>query len=253
LKNFNYHDLAIVILKSPYESLVSSEGKKIFSNMIDIKIKGYLSYHESGALPLDTTDFLGDHMLVVNKNDPFNEIYMSYKSTSYKVCEKFNVAFPFTTILNNYASKECSLEFQNILNECRAKGEDLSYDTGWSINPKFKGNEEMSKTLKELVSLIVVNHHSDHYFAVPHWVTLGILKVKTDKIFLAMGCKEISNAPLFNHPYLNNTECRAVISRYQQYTDIVFAQAKKHQALWDNRILISKQGAVGPKRKLTAA
>ncbi|MBC7711796.1 MAG: hypothetical protein H7177_00555 [Rhizobacter sp.] len=237
MKNINVKDLCIVVLESPYDSLILKDARKIFSNMINTKLRGYKSYHEDGVMPVDTTDFIATHLIIANKNNPFEEIYMSYKSCSYQTCEKYNIPFPFMAILKNYAHKDCYEKMSQTMEECRFKNEDLSYDTGWTINPDIKGDKELQIILKEMVTTFVTNHHPQ--YNVPHWVTLGICKVKTDQMFLKMGLDEISSNAVFQHPFLHKTAARAVISMYNQYTDYVFDTAKKYQSLWDNRITIS--------------
>jgi hypothetical protein len=231
-------DLCIVVLECPYQNLSLEEAKITFSNMINTKIEGYKAVHNDGVMPVDTTDFIATHLIVANKNDPFNDIYMSYKSISYKTCEKYNIPFPFMTLLKNHAHPDCLLKMEEILEECKKLNQDLSYDTGWTINPKVRGNTDLQADLKEIITMFVLNHHRD--YQIPHWVTLGICKVKTDQYFLKMGLQEISNNALLAHPYLHLTEARAVISMNEEYTPYVFETAKKFQHLWDNRITINK-------------
>jgi hypothetical protein len=246
---FLLKDLCIVVLESPYLNLSLKEARDTFSNMIDIKIKGYLAIHGEGAMPVDTTDFIATHLIVADKNNPFENIHMSYKSISYKTCEKYNVPFPFMTLLQNNAHPECVKEMQQILMDCKNKNEDLSYDTGWTINPAVRENKMLQTALKEITTAFAINHHADYDIA--HWVTLGICKVKTDQHFLHMGLKEISKHSVFQHPYLHQTDSRAVISQDGKYSDYVYETAKKYQSLWDERITINME-AFSKKTKVAA-
>lgn len=249
MKNITLEDLCIVVLESPYDSLILKDARQLFSNMINTKLRGYKSYHEDGIMPIDTTDFIATHLIISNKLNPFEEIYMSYKSCSYKTCEKYNISFPFMTILEKYSHPDCFNKMNQILEDCKSKNEDLSYDTGWTINPNIKGNKELQIVLKEMVATFVTNHHP--LYNVPHWVTLGICKVKTDQMFLNMGLDEISKEAVFKHPFLHMTEARAVISMNNKYADHVYKTAKKYQFLWDNRITISGN-QINQKLKIAA-
>lgn len=235
-------DLCVVILECPYITLSQQNGREIFSNMMNVKIKGYASVHDDKVMPVDTTDFIATHMIVADKRAPFEKIYMSYKSTSYKMCDRYSLPFPFMTMLKNHAPTECFSKMEEIMKSCREKNEDLSYDTGWTINPEIRGDKEFQSILKDLITLFVVNHHND--YRIPHWVTLGICKVKTDQYFLKMGLEEISTNSILLHPFLHNTDARAVISMNGKYTDFVFETAKKYQFLWDNRIVISSKDLI---------
>lgn len=239
-------DLQIVVLESPNETMLYPEAKKLFSNIVELRIKGYTDVHSNAILPLDTTDFIATHLLVCTKDNPFDNVLMSYKSTSFLICKKFNIAFPFMAILEKNAHPNCSNEMKRVLEECEKKHEDLSYEAGWTMDPIIRENKELNKILKEMVTTFVINHHRD--YAIPHWATLGICKVKTDQLFLKMGLKEISDKPMLSHPYLLQTDARAVIVMNNGYSDYTFQTCKIYQDLWDDRITIcSKEMAVKKK------
>ncbi len=229
------NNLQVIVLESPYDTLYSEEGKQLFSRLMELKIKGYTAIHGRGVMPFDTTDFIATHIIIANKSDPMNNILMSYKSTSFMACKKYNVPFPFLTLLKT-SHKECLSEMENILLKCESKGEDLSYDTGWTINPEVRDNKKLQSFLKEIVPCLVVHHHD--FYKIPHWVTLGILKIKTDQYFFKMGAREISSHPILKHPYLHNTEARAVIAENHQYSEFTMNMAKEFKFLWDQRITI---------------
>lgn len=233
--------LCIVVLESPYSTLALPEGREVFSGVIGTKIKGYTAVHDKNSLPVDTTDFLATHVLVADKNDPFNTVYSTYKTTTFKVCEQYNIPFPFLTLLKNHAHADCYNEMERIINECREKGEDLSYDTGWTINPSVREDKDLQMVLKDLANVFAINHHRD--YNIPHWVTLGICKVKTDQYFKKMGLVEISDKATVIHPFLHQAEAKALISLNHQYTDFAYHTAEKYQSLWDNRITVSIEEA----------
>jgi hypothetical protein len=229
-------DLQVIVLEKPYETLNDDFGRQMFAGVMALKIRGYLAIHNEGAMPVDTTDFIATHLIVTRKNDPINNVLMAYKSTSYLDCEKFKLAFPFTQLLKNAGHPNCSLEMDRILAECAAKKEDLSYDTGWTICPSVREDKELQGVLKEMLTMFVVNHHKD--YNIPHWVTLGILKVKTDQYFLKMGLDEISDQPILSHPLLHLTDARAVIAKDNIYSLFTHSTAKKYKSMWDDRITI---------------
>lgn len=234
---FNRDDLQVVILEAPNETLLVPDGKELFANIMELRIRGYTNIHSNAILPMDTTDFLATHLLVCTKENPLENVLMSYKSTSYKLCQKFNLAFPFTTILEKSAHPDCVSEMKKILDDCEKTGKDLSYDAGWTVNPKIRENKELQMALKEIVVSFLVHHHRD--YAIPHWVTFGICKVKTDQLFLKMGASEISNHPMISHPYLLQADARALISKDHVYTEYAMDISRKYQDMWESKLTIS--------------
>lgn len=232
-------NLQVIILEKPYENLDTEFGRQMFSGLMALKIKGYLAIHNDGAMPVDTTDFIANHIIVTRKDDPANNILMCYKSTSYSDCQKFNIPFPFLQLLKNAAHPECSGEMEKILADCTKNEEEITYDTGWTICPSVRDDKELQGALKEMITMFAINHHRD--YGVNHWVTLGILKVKTDQYFLKMGLEEISSRPIISHPYLHQTEARAVISKNANYSGYTHSTAKKYDNLWNSRMTIENR------------
>lgn len=234
---FDKNDLQVVILEAPKETLLVPDGKELFANVMELRIKGYTNIHTNAILPMDTSDFLATHLIVCTKKNPLENVLMSYKSTSFQLCKKFNLAFPFTTILEKSAHPNCINEMKNILEHCEKTGQDLSYDAGWTVNPQIRENKELQIALKEIVVSFLVHHHRD--YNIPHWVTFGICKVKTDQLFLKMGATEISDQPMISHPYLLQADARALILENHQYTEYAMEISRKYQDLWESRITIS--------------
>ena len=249
--NLSLKDLCIVVLENPYKNLSILEARTVFSNILDVKLRGYVAIYDEGVMPIDTTDFIATHLMIADKNNPFEKIYLTYKSISYKTCEKYNVPFPFMAILKNNAHPSCYNEMERILNECKHKDQDLSYEAGWTIDPLVRENKKLQNELKEVMTMFAINHHAE--YNIPHWVTLGICKVKTDQFFIQMGLKEISAHSVLSHPYLHQTDARAIISQNGQYNDHVYEIAKKYQNLWENRITINMSSVFNKNRIKVAA
>lgn len=235
-KEFDFNSLQVIVLDSPYDQLTDPDAQKLFASLMALKVTGYGQVHGTNPLPFATCDFIGTHLIVSDKSDPFGKIYMAYKSVSLAQCQRFNLDFPFLSILQKAQNPTCWLEMKNVIADCQAKGQDISYDTGWTIHPGVREIPELQNLLKEIVPTFVTNHHRD--YNIPNWVTFGICKVKTDQFFLKMGLAEISQEPLISHPYLGNVPARAVIAR-GQYSAYFHETAEKYQWLWDKRLTLS--------------
>lgn len=246
-KNWNLSDLQIIIFNSPYDSLEMKDTQYLFSKLMALKVRGYSKVHDQNPLPFATCDFIGTHLLVCGKENPMDNIYMSYKSVSLNQCLRFNLDFPFLSILQKSKNEICYEAMKSIVDECINNKENISYDTGWTIDPGVRENPELQIALKEIVTTFVINHHKQ--YGIDHWVTFGICKVKTDLFFLEMGLEEISASPFISHPYLGNVQARAVICKDHNYSLYTHRTAKKYQFLWDQKLEV---GIIPDKKKVAA-
>lgn len=240
---FDPNNLQVIVLESPYDCLDSADSQKLFASLMALKVKGYGKVHGENPLPFATCDFIGTHLIVADKRDPFGTLYMTYKSVSLEQCQRFNLEFPFLSILQKAKNDVCYQAMKQIVDESIEQQKAISYDTGWTIDPAVREDADLQAALKDILTTFVVNHHRD--YEIPHWVTFGICKVKTDQFFLKMGLSEISSEPIISHPYLGHQPARAVIAKDHVYTEFTHQTASRYQTLWDTKMTI------GPAQRKT--
>ena len=95
------YKLRVVVLMNPYDSLVDPEVQKLFSKIINFKIEGYLQEYPYGALPVDTYDFIANHVVLCQekKGDLFP--IMGLKFIEYNTCTMHKLQFPVFLALKN--------------------------------------------------------------------------------------------------------------------------------------------------------
>jgi len=60
-------NLEIVVLYCPYKNIENKETMDMFSKLVRLRNRGYENRHESGLIPLDTSDFIADHPLLCRR------------------------------------------------------------------------------------------------------------------------------------------------------------------------------------------
>lgn len=233
-------NLQIIVIKEPILTLTNFQDSfqnSLFSKMLSLKYHGYSNRHNKNTLPIDTTDFIGTHLIVCeNEGDELIPL-MAYKSTTVETCEKYNLKFPFLGLLENSGNKVCLNETHDLINKLKKNNSSLSYDTSWTMSQKLEGLREKRDYLKEILQMLLVKHHTD--YNIPNWVTFGICKMKTDLLFKSMGGIEISQEPLIKHPGLNGQDAVAILLPSNNYQFEALRMSKKHELLWKNKIEIS--------------
>lgn len=82
--------------------------------------------------------------------------------------------------------------------------------------------------------MVIVKHHEE--FNIPHMVTCGVVKVKTDQFFLKIGLTKLNENAHFIQKNLHNEE--AVIFYNNSFSTIATAMGEKHKKLWEDKLVI---------------
>lgn len=236
--------LQIILLREPILTLTSDENSfqnNLFPKILSLKYHGYSKRHTGNILPLDTTDFIGTHLIVCEKENNDYFPLMAYKSTTIEMCDKYGINFPFLNLLENSGNKICYDETIRIIKKLKEESSSLSYDTSWTMSPRLEGQKEKREYLKEILQMLLVNYHQD--YNIPNWVTFGICKVKTDLLFKSMGGVEISSSPIVEHPGLGGQRSVAILLPSNLYLFHALRMGQKHKKLWENRMVISIEEA----------
>lgn len=219
----------------PYYSSHQPEVQKLLGRMINMKVEGYTSQHGEGVLSIDTTDFIGSHLLLcqVEASGDLTPI-MGYKSTKRSDCNRFGVDFPIERIVREHGTQKCFSELSALFSRCEKSNAEITYDTSWTISPTVRVQESLKKEIKDITTAIAVHHHRD--FNIPHWLTFGICKFKTDMFFSKWGLKPVSSQALLKHPFLKGSDAITMHCDVSEHSQYAYEMADKYSALWSDRI-----------------
>ncbi len=222
-------NLKIVILDEPIH-IYNSKACKLWQNAIWAKELGYKSQYKSSILPIGTDDFFGTHLIVVNElSDGDWDPVVMYKVVRRTQSNKFNVPFGAISLLKG-TKYENSIELQQILEDPA----EISYDSSWSINPKYKKDKEFSTLLRDYITLFCCNIHQ--IFGYNRWLTAGVQKFKIDEYFSWLGCKKI--LPDFELLIIDNDKVSMFyVPDAASLSKEAKAVAKKLSKEWDNKII----------------
>ncbi|MGZ7068734.1 MAG: hypothetical protein ACXVHT_10550, partial [Methanobacterium sp.] len=110
-------------------------------------------------------------------------------------------------------------------------------DSSWAQNLdyRFSKDSQLKNGLREITMMFIVKHHEE--FNLPHMMTCGAVKVKTDQFFLRVGLDKLDMNAAFKQKNLNNED--AIIFYNNQFSNEALSMAKKYERLWDNKLVIS--------------
>ena len=234
--NLDLKKFKVVVIDYPVYTLGDTLCATLLGSSLQMKIDGYMATYSEKVLPMDKSDFFGTHLIFCEEvNDEFIPIF-SYKATPYDRCLKHQYEFPAFSSVKIDAHPSCTQSIQDIINKVD-KPELISFDSSWAqnLNYRFSQNIELKNKLKEIMMMVLVMHHIE--FNIPHMITCGVVKVKTDQFFLRLGLKKLNDHA--NYKQISMDDEELVIFYNDHFSDEAYFLAEKYRNLWDNKLVIN--------------
>ncbi|MGZ3770221.1 MAG: hypothetical protein ACXVCP_11380 [Bdellovibrio sp.] len=246
------NNFQLVIVECPYEIWDNPLVQTIFLKMVALKRQGYGNNYDKNVLPVDTSDFIGTHVLLCIKDiDGTWKPIMGYKSISLKKCQEYNLTFPGLNLVYSAKMPQHIQAVENIVRRCIDQQQGLAYCGSWTIDVEFKKNYYQNH--KDLTDATTV-----FYFALKNQQNIneivlgGTLRFHTEKIFSNWGCKPISlneqELPPIKVAHLAE---EAVIVMHTSADSPVstIATEKKWHKIWKDRIHLRPQNTADKSNK----
>jgi len=237
----------LVILECPYDLWQDSQVQKLFCKMVKLKLKGYQKEYPYGVLPIDTTDFIATHHFLYSSNSEKTPIWetaeplLAFKTISLSRCTKHNLPFPAQSILKAAQGTDLHLlKLYEILDMCKLENIDLSFGSGWTIDPLVRENRELTKKLKELMIGVLINYYLETQTL--KQLCFGVPRFKTDLFFQKLGYQNLSfgmqSLPPFPHqPLLGESVTILFCDHFSSYA-LELANASKN--IWDEKMVLGE-------------
>jgi hypothetical protein len=235
------NNLRIVVIDNPYDSLDNPMVQDLFAKTMALKIQGYRSVYPYGMLPTDTYDFVATHQLVCQEKNGSYEVLMGYKSITLQRCQIHRLAFQPLAVLQASQATPHDQVMESILAKHAKNPEKISAGCGWTIHPSARENEILRKTLKDLMTTMLVYHEQET--GTLERVCGAIPRVKTDNYFENLGYQRLSHngevLPPFSAP--SHFGEQAVMLHCPRFTEAAFTTAEHYRDIWDARVVVETQ------------
>lgn len=230
LKNYR-----VVIIDYPIYLLDDPFCSQVLGKAMKMKADGYSVTYSDRVLPFDKADFFGTHILFCEEMENSLTPVFAYKSTPYDRCLKHYYDFPAFSLMKNNLNPSCLVSLNKII-ESAGSPELVSFDSSWAQNLdyRFSQDKEIKENLREIMMMVIVKHHED--FQIPHMITCGAVKVKTDQFFHRIGLKELNEHARFKEKGMDDAE--GVIFYNNSFSEEAIRMADKHKDLWDKKLVI---------------
>jgi hypothetical protein len=244
------HRLQLITIECPYDLLSQSEVQELFAKTLDLKIQGYLKEYPYGILPIDTTDFVGDHMILAQEWGGKLTPIMAQRSVSLERCQIHHLPFPGLQLLEGVENAESHRAALSHLvdKEVRKNGR-ITYDSSVTIHPKVRENLVLKQVVRDLIWVQHVHFHESVGTSLN--ITMAVTQFKMDQAFRVMGYQpllhqqnELPALTFRNHFNLN----AKVMVRDKQRVESMNPLFETYQELLTNKLRFEH-----PKKLFTAA
>lgn len=234
--NLSNEKFRIVILDYPLYMIDDPFVCDLFCRIIKLKHTGYMAAYHPDVIPFDKSDFIGTHIsLCLEEAKGLTPIF-TYKSISYDRCLKHVMEFPGLTLMKSDGDPSCVERIEQILKENQQFPQRVSFDSAWAQDPdvRFNKSTEVKLFFREVTMACGVSHHRE--FGIPHMITCGVKKVKTDLFFQNMGLLPMNEKANYKHATLFGAE--SVIFHNDKFSQFALRCSEKHSDLWNAKLLI---------------
>lgn len=226
----------MVVLECPYDTWDDPLAQEMFSKMVSLKLAGYLKEYPYGALPLDTTDFIANHLLLCVEEKGGYEPVMASRAVSLERCDTHRLGFSPLNLMKVLGKADHEKAIQSLIDRSRKEGSALSYSSSLTVRPDFRGNKEIQTLLRATHVL----YHRE--YGIPTSIAGGVVRFKADLTLGSVGYEPLS----LDGKQLDPVEVPFVwgeSTRFLVMNKISAAGNKvadENREVWDNRIVIKR-------------
>jgi hypothetical protein len=180
-------DLRVVILECPLDSWQDQDVRTLFSDLVDLKMRGFGAQYSAKVLPVDTTDFIGRHFLSCLETPRGLRPIAGFRAVDLERCQSFNQPFPAESLARAAKAPRHAEAVRRYVEH----GRPVSYIGSWTVHPAVRCNPRLRAALREHFALGgVLLHHEVGM----HRIILGAtLRFKVDRLLAPVGYRALAH------------------------------------------------------------
>lgn len=242
------HKLKMVILKGSAEIWSQCEDngfKNLFYKMVQLKLRGYEAEYPKGVLPVDSTDFFADHILICEESQGELIPLSGIKSTTLKESRFRKVSFPGLSLVQAAQATPHIEAMEKLIEHCLDHDKNLAYTGSWTILPEVRKNRPLTQEITRHFHAAYIFHHLEN--EVDEIITGGTMRFKADQFFGKMGhdlfCFQDQPLKPIHVKHLFGEKVQ--ILHLKKFRNEALEQAQLLKDCWDKRIEISAESIAG--------
>lgn len=246
---FAKHRLRYVVFDNLYRGFHHESVQHLFGKIAALKLSGYRSKHQDGVLPLDSTDFVGTHVLICGDSEGENPgtPLAGFKSVALSTCDKHMLSFPPVSLIRSCVPTPVKHEKKilEMISEARAEKRDIYYNGSWTVAPETRSDPELREVLVQASFAMLWTHYASrnqHPVIAAAVVRFG---VDANKRFI--GFRDFVEDPgkdeeVIRTPHFSMSDLKLMIQ--DSLSDDGQRLCELFATAWKNRMLFSGEQAI---------
>lgn len=237
----NANPIKFVVLDCPYFHLEREETQRLYSKLLNLKIEGYRSEYPVGVMPIDLTDLIATHILICEEVDSGFVPISGFKSVSYERCLKFQLKFPVFDLFREQSFPKHERAIQLLMDQCIRKGQNLCYNSSWTISPSVRQIPEFAKWIRELTVASFIFYYEQ--IQSKPVLAAAVERFKVHRLKSEVGFRPLTHQgevlEAFASPAFFGE--KLLLMSLSQFAGGSFERVQKFRELWEKRMTITSE------------
>lgn len=230
----NVEGYKLVVVDYPISLMLDPVVSALMGKVFHIKYETYGQVHAPGVIPVDKADFFATHLILCQESTDGLTPIFAYRSVTWERCLAHRQEFPALSVVQQDGNDVLTQKMKQVMELYKETPGSISWDSAWAQDPNVRVGKsaEQKEQLREITMAIGCLHHEA--MDIPHMVTLGTLKVKTDVFFHTMGLRPLVDQQKFAYSAQFGSEVE--VYHGVGFSPQAKACAEKYRAIWDQRV-----------------
>jgi hypothetical protein len=180
-------DLRLVVLECPIANWHDPDLRTLFGELVGLKLLGFGARYSASVLPVDTTDFVGRHVLSCLETADGLRPIAGFRMVDLDRCRAFALPFPAESL----ARAANAPRHAEAVSAYVAGGGPVGYIGSWTVHPATRCNPAIRTALKDHFALGGILLH--HEVGVPRIVLGATLRFKVDRLLAPLGYRPLAH------------------------------------------------------------
>lgn len=216
----------------------------IFRQIVDLKLRGYRDDYPPGALAVDTTDFVGTHIILATETEPEElSVLAALKWTTLARCVRYNIDFPALSVVRSLSSDRHEKAVRLIVDDHAEVPDALAYCAGWTAHPAVRQDRDLAR--RQVQMMIGAHLLSCEDMGVAACISAGVPRMNTDKVELSAGYERMADelGPLPPFPLRNLVGEPVILMHLRDHSEWAQGFADRYRNVWDARLTFGSLSA----------
>jgi hypothetical protein len=226
--------LRFVTLDRPLARWSNQGLRTAFDETVHLKMLGFGAHYQAHVMPVDTTDFIGCHILTVVEGADGLHLLAAFRTITYDRCREFNLTFSAESLaLQANARAHAAAVREFVERDSR-----VGYLGSWTVHPSARANPSLRTALREDFALGAVLAHQEA--GIPRLVVGATLRFKVDRLLAPVGFRPLSHEgsplPPIEVRHLNGEP--VLLMCLDEYAQEALHRAEALRARWRERVTL---------------